>query len=271
MGISIWEDNPNKQVENFVKKMGAKMSYNVAYGGDQGGMAKSWMTASGSSGIPTAFVVKNQKIMWIGHPMELDEVLPKVKSGKLDVNAERIRKKKELAQEALERETSEKIDSAVKLFDSGKREEAKKLVDKLESSLSAESPQRENLAMLRLKFLAIEDFSAFEEQAKKALDPYTDQGGSKVFGAAYMLSQNPAQIDTAVKVAELGLPYLPKSEFFSSYMLVEIFDLAKKYQQSLSIVDRLISQFGSGPFKDRPEILEELKSKRADLLKKLKS
>ena len=48
-------------------------------------MAESWMTASGSNGIPTAFIVTKGKIAWIGHPMEMDEPLAKVAAGNYDL------------------------------------------------------------------------------------------------------------------------------------------------------------------------------------------
>jgi thiol-disulfide isomerase/thioredoxin len=80
IGVSILEED-QKAVEPFVKKMGDKMDYSVALDagiGDSGKMAKSWMEASGSAGIPTAFLVKNGKVAWIGHPTDLDKALEKV-------------------------------------------------------------------------------------------------------------------------------------------------------------------------------------------------
>jgi len=91
VGVSIWEQDPSK-VDPFVKEMGDKMGYSVALDdvpeGEKGGkgkMAESWMTASGSNGIPTAFIVTKGKIAWIGHPMEMDAPLAKVASGNYDL------------------------------------------------------------------------------------------------------------------------------------------------------------------------------------------
>lgn len=48
-----------------------------------------YMQAAGQNGIPTAFVVgKDAKIEWIGHPMELDDVLTKVVEGTWDREAQ---------------------------------------------------------------------------------------------------------------------------------------------------------------------------------------
>src|ERR1043165_6752161 len=52
-------------------------------------MSKSWMSASSSNGVPTAFVVNGEgKVAWIGHPMTgLEEAVAEVKSGKQDLAA----------------------------------------------------------------------------------------------------------------------------------------------------------------------------------------
>ena len=83
IGVSVFEQDQDK-VEPFVKKMGEKMEYSVAVDdvskgeGAEGKMATAWMKASESEGIPTAFVVKNGKVAWIGHPSGMDPVLEKV-------------------------------------------------------------------------------------------------------------------------------------------------------------------------------------------------
>lgn len=107
-GISVWENQSGpadigyfKAVEAFVKQMGPKMNYNVAYDLPNKTMAKSWMQAAGQNGIPAAFVIdKSDKIVWIGHPMDgLDEVVGKVIAGKFDAKAEAARKAKAEAAE----------------------------------------------------------------------------------------------------------------------------------------------------------------------------
>ena len=91
IGVSVWEQDQAK-VEPFVKSMGDKMDYSVALDvvpegsdGNKGKMARAWMAASQSNGIPTAFIVKNGKVAWIGHPMEMDKSLEKVASGDFDI------------------------------------------------------------------------------------------------------------------------------------------------------------------------------------------
>jgi len=74
--------NTEDKVAEFVKKRGPKLKYTFAYE-DSRDTYDAWMTASGQRGIPCSFVVdKAGKIAYIGHPMYLDVVLPKVIGGK---------------------------------------------------------------------------------------------------------------------------------------------------------------------------------------------
>jgi thiol-disulfide isomerase/thioredoxin len=76
--------NTEDKVAAFVKKRGPKLKYTFAYE-DNRDTNEAWMQAAGRNGIPCCFVVdKGSKIAWIGHPMYLDVVLPKVVKGKWD-------------------------------------------------------------------------------------------------------------------------------------------------------------------------------------------
>jgi thiol-disulfide isomerase/thioredoxin len=91
IGVSILEED-QAGVKPFVKQMGAKMGYTVAMDtalGDKGFMAKNWFDAAGEDGIPTAFIIKNGKIAWIGHPMAMEEPLKKIQAGTWDIKTTR--------------------------------------------------------------------------------------------------------------------------------------------------------------------------------------
>jgi thiol-disulfide isomerase/thioredoxin len=73
--------NPLKAIEEFVKKRGPKLGLTFAVDETQS-MDESYMIASGSDALPTTFVIdKAGKVAFIGHPMQLDDVLPKVLAG----------------------------------------------------------------------------------------------------------------------------------------------------------------------------------------------
>jgi len=82
VGIS---DEKVPLVSSFVKDMGDKMDYRVAIDDDHA-TSKGYMGAFEVNGIPHAFVVKGQKIIWHGHPMDhLDETLQEITSGTYDL------------------------------------------------------------------------------------------------------------------------------------------------------------------------------------------
>ncbi|MGI8924835.1 MAG: redoxin family protein [Fimbriimonadales bacterium] len=141
-GISVWERKPEdfEHVDKFIKEMGDKMDYHVAVDGKSGAMAQTWMKASGSNGIPTAFVVdKDGKVAWIGHPMGgLEEVLDQVVAGTFDSVAQ-------AAKDAEESSKMEKIQGQMReafgLYQKEDYKGAVAIVDKLiaeDSSLEAQ-------------------------------------------------------------------------------------------------------------------------------------
>jgi thiol-disulfide isomerase/thioredoxin len=73
------------RIQAFVDSMGNRMNYSVATE-DSNAMETTWMRASGSEGIPKSFVVDREgRLAWIGHPMDLPEVLAKVMSNSWDI------------------------------------------------------------------------------------------------------------------------------------------------------------------------------------------
>jgi thiol-disulfide isomerase/thioredoxin len=74
-------NNTEAKVSEFVAKRGSKLHYRLAYSNDRS-TYDAWMRAAGQTGIPCCFVVDRQgRIAFIGHPMYLGAVLPKVTSG----------------------------------------------------------------------------------------------------------------------------------------------------------------------------------------------
>jgi thiol-disulfide isomerase/thioredoxin len=74
--------NSLEKVQAMVEKRGPKLGYTFAYA-DNRETYNAWMRAAGRSGIPCCFVVDQAgKVAYIGHPMYLDTVLPKVIAGK---------------------------------------------------------------------------------------------------------------------------------------------------------------------------------------------
>ena len=87
IGFTSEANDIEAKVSAFVAKHGAKLGYTFAWGnGSETHTA--YMKAAGRNGIPCSFVVDKQgRIAYIGHPLFLDIVLPKVLSGTWDPTA----------------------------------------------------------------------------------------------------------------------------------------------------------------------------------------
>jgi tetratricopeptide (TPR) repeat protein len=137
--------------------MGTNMTYRVALDSfpegdkDKGNMAEHWMAASGSTGIPTAFIVnKEGKIAWIGHPASInDQLINEIYDGKFDLVKAAEERKKDVAKREAQSKYSRALGEAIKAKDWDKATTA---VDGLENALGDEFKLR--LAGTRVKILA---------------------------------------------------------------------------------------------------------------------
>lgn len=92
VGVNVWEEREKytqetlDRVKKFVADQGDKMAYTVAYDGGAMFMADKWMKAAARNGIPSAFLVDGTgTIVWIGHPIALDAVIPMVLDGSWNI------------------------------------------------------------------------------------------------------------------------------------------------------------------------------------------
>ena len=84
IGFASEANDKEAKVNAFVAKQGAKLGYTFAFGSGTE-THNAYMKASGQNGIPCSFVVdKKGRIAYIGHPLFLDVVLPKVLDGTWD-------------------------------------------------------------------------------------------------------------------------------------------------------------------------------------------
>ncbi|HHX98643.1 MAG: thioredoxin domain-containing protein [Kiritimatiellia bacterium] len=87
IGVNIWErgDNLEDKVSSFVENMGTQMEYRVAMDNTDEFMSKKWMQAAGRRGIPSAFVIHQGKVAWMGHPRSgMEGVLSQISKGDFD-------------------------------------------------------------------------------------------------------------------------------------------------------------------------------------------
>ncbi|MDX1927935.1 MAG: TlpA family protein disulfide reductase [Pirellulaceae bacterium] len=76
--------NSVEQITKFVEKRRSKLGYAIAYSENRD-TYDAFMKGSGQSGIPCSFVIgKDGKLAFIGHPLFLESVIPKVLDGTWD-------------------------------------------------------------------------------------------------------------------------------------------------------------------------------------------
>ncbi len=92
LAINVQDDGLSS-VRSFVKEREDEMNYSVAYD-DSGTMSARWIERAGLAGLPASFIVgRDGKIAWLGHPTQLDSVVPAIVEGTW--NAQQARREAE--------------------------------------------------------------------------------------------------------------------------------------------------------------------------------
>ena len=176
IGVNVWENNTDL-VKPFVEQMGDKMDYSVALDDVpdagkpmDGAMAKTWMSAAEEHGIPSAFIIRDGKIAWIGHPMRMDEPLAKITAGDWDPTA--------LAATRLAAKTKERKVSRVqgKIYKPYRARDYKATLSAIEEATSGDPELAEQFAPI--KFNSLCQAGEADEAVKlgtKLLDALHDQ------------------------------------------------------------------------------------------------
>ena len=176
IGVDVWE-NDTSLVKPFVEEMGGKMDYSVALDDVpdtgkpmDGAMAKTWMSAAEEHGIPSAFIIHDGKIAWIGHPMRMDEPLAKITAGDWDPTA--------LAATRLAAKTKERKVSRVqgKIYQPYRALDYRATLSAIDEATSSDPELAEQFAAIKLNCLC--QAGEAEEAVKlgtKLLDALHDQ------------------------------------------------------------------------------------------------
>jgi thiol-disulfide isomerase/thioredoxin len=136
IGMDVFEQGEDKEatVNKFIKQVGDKMDYHVAMDTDDSFMADNWLKAADQNGIPTAFLVQNGKIIWIGHPMGgLEDSLKEVTAGKFDVEKSKKRSEAQQRMEAF-------VEKAMKGGDEAELAKEGKELEALDKELGGITP-----------------------------------------------------------------------------------------------------------------------------------
>lgn len=115
LGMDIYEKKTTsiKKVKAFVDSMGDRMDYHVA-AEDSNFMVAGWIEATGeqNNGVPKTFVVNAEgRLAWIGHPKDLDEVLPKIVNNTWDIKGSLAKRNLDQHLEELDKEATYKLNT----------------------------------------------------------------------------------------------------------------------------------------------------------------
>jgi len=113
--VSITRQDPRNtldKAEEMVRAKGDVMAYTVAWD-DGSATYDAYMRASRQGGIPCAFLVDGQgRLVWIGHPLNVEKAIDGLLAGKLDVRAEAAAARDYHAREIAARKADREMEAA---------------------------------------------------------------------------------------------------------------------------------------------------------------
>lgn len=276
VGVSVWEDNvPAKggqtyaqRVDEFANKgpLSSKMTYNVAYDGDKGEMAKTWMRAAEQDGIPAAFVVdKTQHIAWIGNPLDtkgLENAIESCVNGTFDIKAaEQKAKKSAEAREKAEEigpqwqtaMQSEDIDSAMKYAD---------------QLLELDADQFGRVGLITFQLALTKDSTKAYGYASKLADGALKDDAENLNGIAWMIVDPEHQVatpdaDVALKVATRAVEASKGQEPAILDTQARAYFVKGDVAKAIEVQQKVVELSTDEAKTDAQKVLEEYKAKSA--------
>jgi thiol-disulfide isomerase/thioredoxin len=245
IGVSISEED-QALVKPFVDEMGEKMAYRVALdavpegkAGGEGAMSKTWMQASGSGGIPTAFIVSgDKKIYWIGHPMQMDESVEKIAAGSWDLKAaiaEQTRAKEEEAKVGkLQRDFTKAVQSG----------DAKKVIEAADAAIEFKPMFERFVAPMKFAALIkLDEQDKALEYGKKLLASDLGKEAQGLNAIAWAVVDPESKVKPNAKLLEMAVDAAKKADELVNEKDPAIADtLAKTYFDSGEVAKAIETQ-----------------------------
>ncbi len=247
IGVSIWEDDNGTNVKKFVDDMGDKMNYNVCYSGNQTGMAETWMKAAGQNGIPTAFIIQNGEIQWVGHPMTMEEPLNQIKAGKFDRAAFKVQFDKQADEARQQMAAGQAMGDAQKLIGDGKIAEAKAKIAEIDAKYPKLKDQTDSL---KFALLAKENPSQWEAKAKSLAAGKTPAGLQTLMMFAMAQTRPNGDVAKGGEAMDLVVSASKEDDVATFYTAATFFDQTKDFKKAGSMIDRAIAALPNSQFKD---------------------
>lgn len=254
-GISVWEDGADikGQVEKFVTSMGDKMGYSVAVDDEAGTVAKAWMEASSSRGIPQAFIVdKDGTVAWIGHPMNMDKPLEAILAGKHDVSAARKAYQAELEEQAKADAMQARIEAAMKQYAAGQKTEAMAELDKI----VAEAPKmKSDVLNVKIRLLHSDNV----DTAKALVTESAKDSSQHIDLAIYSIStalDKGGDVAFACFVSDTVIAAVTKDDPFVMFYCSVAYSRNKDHKKAISALERALAAFDKSEFAKDPDMAD---------------
>ncbi len=267
LGVSVLEEPEDNNIKRFVEQMGDKMSYRVAYSGKKDGMAATWLKAASQDGIPTAFLVKNGVVQWIGHPNKLDKPLADLKAGTFDLDATKHAFDAELQATKARREADSAFTAVVNLRQSGDKQAAATALDQAVKKYPrlAESAER-----LRYEWLAEDNKAEWLKQTEALTSSGQAEKWQRVCSFALRAAQKPETADHARTAIRMALSASKQNDWDVLIYARTIYLKLADDKDALAVTERMMALYPTSPAKDNPQLLEALRKSKATLEAKIK-
>jgi len=183
--------------------------------------------------------VKDGTVLWVGHPMSIEEPLAQVKAGTFDVAKFKEEFDKRAATTRIQMALNQDVSSTLKMFDAGQRKEAHAKLD----DLLAKNPQiKPSVDSITFQWLAQEDPKAWEAKATamaKSKDPNSIQLLRRY--ALSQASEKKADTKMVKKAIELALSASDKPDPLTLQYAVLVYEQLKDYDHAATLAGKLVS------------------------------
>jgi tetratricopeptide (TPR) repeat protein len=283
VGVNVWEDRNAKdnsfhaKVESYASDMG--LQYLVAADGYEGKVAKAWMEASGSNGIPTSFIVgKDGTVLWVGHPMAgMDEAIQQILDGKYDMEAakakDEARRKAAAERRAASAAMAKVIAPITEAYRAG---DVAKAIQLLDAAIAENPKMAVNLSMTKFNYLIRSDEAKAQEWALEMSRGIAKDNAQLLNTLAWTIVDDKGPIKKpnaaiAVQIAERAVAIVPENEPFAPYVIDTLayalykdgkLDRALECQSKAVALAENVKGLNPETLKEMKERLEEFKKKK---------
>lgn len=268
LGVGVLEDSTDGHIKSFVDDMGEKMAYRVAYAGNRDGMAATWLAPAFQDGIPTAFVVKNGLIQWIGHPDELDLVLEQVKAESFDLEAHQKAFAAQVEKTKVRMAAEAALQAVVALREKGSKEDAQKALEQAVATYPKLATSSERLLY---EWLAEDNPEAWLIETKKLADTRESENLQKIVSFALRSAQKPTGTNLARSAIAIALTASAHEDWDVLLYARTIYLKLADDHDALKVTNRLLELLPNSPAKDNEQMKEAFLKSRGELEAKIKA